>query len=99
MSNVTFFQLSKAELQELIRSTFEAELVKLNLDLPILGDESLTTSEAAKLMKISLPTLYKLIELEIIPCLQIGRTIRLSKNEILKALREKKYKRYNSLKP
>jgi len=98
MADVTLIQLSKEELQELIRSVFEEEIKKLKSQTPYQEDQSLTTAQAAGFMKISLPTLYKLIEHEIIPSFHIGRTIRISKNALIQAMNEKRYKKYNSLK-
>jgi len=64
------------------------ELIKGNLPKPDLPESYLTRKEAAKLLRLSLPTLGSYCAKQLIPSYRIGSNIRFKKSDIEKIVSE-----------
>ena len=84
---IILFPISIEELQALISAVVAKELEKLpSINAPPQEQEFLTRAEAAKLLRISLPTLGDYIMRSIIPAYRIANSVRLKKEDVLNAL-------------
>lgn len=84
---IILFPISIEDLQTLISETIRKELEKLpGNNSPPPPQEYISRKEAAKLLRISLPTLSDYIFRSILPAYRIGNNVRLRKDEVLNAL-------------
>jgi excisionase family DNA binding protein len=81
------FEIPMEELKSLISEAIKTELDKFPiLNLQSESSELISRKEAAKMLKISLPTLSDYVMRSIIPAYRIGNSIRLKKCEVVNAL-------------
>ena len=69
-------------IEELRKTEFKPDIIDSNLD------DQLTQTQAAKLLRVSVPTLLVYRKKKIIPYYKIGKMIFYSKKEIMKAARQ-----------
>lgn len=77
-----------------IRKELQPHLQNMLSQKPPVDDSYISKKEAAALLKISLPTIGKLIKEGILPCYRVGNNIRFKKSSIDKGLNEVRSKRY-----
>lgn len=51
--------------------------------------EALTAKEVAEILRVSIKTVYKMLSLNVIPSVKVGRQNRISKSELINYLRKK----------
>lgn len=84
---IILFPIPLEELTKLISETVKKEIEKLpSINSPPLQSEFISRKEAAKILRISLPTLSDYIFRSIIAAYKIGNNVRLKKDEVLNAL-------------
>ncbi len=94
---IILFPISIEELRNLISEAVKKELDRLPTNnSPPLEPELISRREAAKLLRISLPTLSDYIMRSILPAYRIGNNVRLRKDEVLKALEKIQTIKYKS---
>ena len=84
MLTTTLLTLSPEELKELIINAVQE--VKEKRDSPVIAEEVLSRKEAAKVLKITLPTLGALTLAGHITAYKLGCNIRYKKTELMKSL-------------
>ena len=84
---IILFPIPIEELKNLISEVLKKELEKFpSNNSPPQDPEFISRRDAAKLLRISLPTLSDYIFRSILPAYRIGNNIRLRKDEVLNAL-------------
>ena len=89
MSGIIIHQITLLELESAIRKIVREELASVNLSPTVLkppeslDDILLSKCEAAKLLRLSLPTFSKMIKEGQVRPLKIGKRFKFSKNQIL----------------
>ena len=86
-NNIILISLTKSELQDLVSTAVKQELERtLCNSSKSVQTELITKKEAAKLLRISLPTLSERIKTGFVPAYRIGCRVLLEKTEVLKSL-------------
>jgi len=93
---MVIIQLSRDQLEDIIRSSIKNQIENLIDLLPKEADELFTRKEAALYLKVSLPTLDSWTKEGSIPYSKIGKSKRYSKNEINKLIRCGELKKYRN---
>jgi excisionase family DNA binding protein len=92
MSHVLFTAIDLKELQSIIAQTVRQELTDLAASPPGARppepDELLDRAQAAKLLRISLVTLYEYTNKGILPAYRCGTRLRYKRTELLSALKQ-----------
>ena len=84
---IILFPVSVEELQNIISEAVKTEIGKLpKVNHSDQFHEFISRKEAAKFLKISLPTLTDYIMRSIIPAYRIGNNVRLRKDEVVNSL-------------
>ncbi len=84
MENLIFTQLSIPEIRQLLRQELETFFEGRNQsnNIPIESDQLLTIQQAAELLNLSVPTLYKYVQWAKIPVNKMGKRLYFSQNEL-----------------
>lgn len=92
MSHVVFTAIDLKDLQDIIAQTVRQELTDLatspNAGRSADQDELLDRAQAAKLLRISLVTLYEYTTKGILPAYRVGTRLRYKRAELLSALKQ-----------
>lgn len=84
-------------LRRIISETVQEELCKYfdktKIELPNLSEEFLDSKQIRLLLKISKPTIYKLMKAQKLPFRHIGRRLLFPKSEVLKSINKFSKKR------
>lgn len=89
MENLVFTQLSISEIRELFRQELETYFTRngSSNSSSISNDELLTIQQAAEIIKVSVPTIYGLVQKAKIPVCKKGKRLYFSKDEITQWIR------------
>ncbi|MEH0157328.1 helix-turn-helix domain-containing protein [Limibacter armeniacum] len=84
MRTITYITLSESELNELVESSARKaiELYQQSEGWSINSDDIITPAEAARILNISLPTVYSLLKQGKIPSKKRGKKIFIRRSEL-----------------
>lgn len=90
MQQQIFISIPLNEFQSLIRESVKVELQSQNKTLPEKEDSYLSRAETASLLKVSIPTLFKLYTKQSLVGMRIGNKLLFSRKNIEKFLAQNK---------
>ncbi len=89
MESITIKEITPAELQTLVEQSIRKVLSEPKSEIELREtDELLTISEAASLLKLSVPTIYGYVHRSEIPVSKRGKRLYFSKQELLDWIKE-----------
>ncbi|MEI9954892.1 MAG: helix-turn-helix domain-containing protein [Ferruginibacter sp.] len=84
----------KSFITDAIKNEMQSQLQKITEQKQTSSDELLSKKEAAVFLRISLPTISKLVKEGVITCSRIGGSLRFKKSHLEKSLEQTKSRSY-----